>query len=123
MTAQEIYEAALAYVYEYKDRDRDYRSFFLPFLNALLCECLPYENAEREAVGGEVLERAPVIAEMAEAVPYAEHIVRIALPYGVASLYFQDEGDTYKMERYRNMYIEALETRKRCVVMEMEDAW
>lgn len=123
ITAQEIYEAALAYVYEYRDKDRDYKSFFLPFLNALLAECLIYENAEREAAGAETLERAPVISGMDEQVNYCENITRIALPYGIASLYFQDEGDTYKMERYRNMYIEALEMHRRCVAVAMEDVW
>ena len=92
-------------------------------MNALLAECLIYENAEREAAGAETLERAPVISGMDEQVNYCENITRIALPYGIASLYFQDEGDTYKMERYRNMYIEALEMHRRCVAVAMEDVW
>ena len=58
-----------------------------------------------------------------EVIPYDERIVRLALPYGVASCYFQDEGDTYLMERYRNLYIEALEALSRAVVTEMDLAY
>lgn len=123
LTADDVYTAALAYVYEYKEKDKDYSKFFLNFLNALLCEALPYENGIREAAGRTPLITAPLVKDKMEVIPYDERIVRLALPYGVASCYFQDEGDTYLMERYRNLYIEALEALNRAVVTEMDLAY
>ena len=120
LTADDVYTAALAYVYEYREKDKDYSKFFLNFLNALLCEALPYENSIREAAGRAPLAAAPLVKEKGEVLPYDERIVRVALPYGVASYYFQDEGDTYRSAEYRNRYIEALEMLNCAVVTEME---
>ena len=108
MTAQEIYIAALANLFEYPEKDVDFKAFFPDFLNLLLQEALPTENAIRTAKGQEILAAAPIIADMQDAVPYDDMITRVAFPYGVASLYFRDDMDNFNAQDYRARYINAL---------------
>jgi hypothetical protein len=113
MTAQQIYELAVAFLYEQPDEDEENKSYFLPFLNICLEEALPYENSIREAEGRELLSAAPMISGMTENVPYSDHITRAALPYGVASRYFKENMDPGEALYMRTMFVSALEKAKR----------
>ncbi len=125
MQAEKIYKNALSFIFERPDKDVDFKYFFLNFLNTVLVEALPYENVIREASGAEKLLNAPEIADISEEVPYNEEICRVALPYGVASFYFQDEGDDYKSQDYRARYINALTSacQKAFTISEIEDVY
>ncbi len=108
MTGQSIYELASAFLYESDGEDYDSKGFSVGFLNVLLQECLPYENSIREWNGATLLTSAPKIASLSETIDYADAITRVALPYGLASWFFQEAMDNYQAENYRNKYIAAL---------------
>ena len=109
MTAKEIYEAALSNLFEYPDKDADFKAFFPDFLNLLMQEALPTENAVREARGEELLVSAPVVTDLTEEGPYDDMITRVAFPYGVAALYLRDDMDNFNAQDYRARYIGALQ--------------
>ncbi len=108
MTAQEIYALSLSFLSE-KPQKNDLRDFILPWLNLLLQEALPYENQRRRGLGEAKLVVAPVITAWEQEVPYGADLVGVALPYGLASLLFQDDDNDYRALMYRNLYLSALD--------------
>lgn len=110
MTGEEIYEIALSYVFERKRADADYLEFFPMFLNTVMQEALSHENIIRRKSGRLALALAPKITgdEMDKEIDYSESLCRVALPYGVAAFYCQDDGDNYRAADYRNRFITAL---------------
>lgn len=123
MTAQEIYKAALSKIFEREGDDEDFQYFFLEFLNACLAEALPCENSIRAAAGREELDVPQVVTSMSETVDVDARIARIALPYGVAAYYFQDDDDDYKSQDYRGRFIGALNDLSVCVPGMVEDCY
>ena len=111
MTAEKVYELALAVVFERKGGDEDYLYHFPNFLNLCMQEALPYENIIRRKSGKVALSVAPMITseDMERELDFSEALCRVALPYGVASFYCQDDGDNYRAQDYRNRFIIALE--------------
>ncbi len=73
-------------------------------------EALPYENMIRRKSGKVARALAPRITseQMSEEVDFSEELCRVALPYGVAAYYWQDEGDSYRAADYRQRFIIAL---------------
>ena len=110
MTGEEIYEIALSFVFERKREDKDYLDFFPLFLNTTMQEALPYENMIRRKSGKVARALAPRITaeQMNEEIDFSEELCRVALPYGVAAYYWQDEGDSYRAADYRQRFIIAL---------------
>lgn len=108
MTAQQIYETASAFLYEVSGEDADSKAFAIPFLNILLQEALDTENSIRAFKGQTKLVSAPYITSLDEDIDYDDSITRTALPYGVASFYFQEAMNNYQSENYRGKYISAL---------------
>lgn len=110
MTGEEIYEAALSNVFERKKADADYLHFFPLLLNTVMQEALQYENMIRRRSGKAALSAAPKITSdtMSEEIDFSESLCRVALPYGVAAFYCQDDGDNYRAADYRNRFIIAL---------------
>jgi hypothetical protein len=123
MTAQQIYESAVAFLYEQPDEDEENKSYFLPFLNICLQEALPYENSIREAEDRELLASAPLISGMTETVPYSDSIARAALPYGVAARYFKENMDAGEALYMRTMFVAALEKAKKLNKETVEDVY
>ena len=110
MTGEEIYEIALSFVFERKRADADYLHFFPIFCNTVMQEAIAYENIIRRKNGKEAISLAPKIteAEMAKEIDYSESLCRVAIPYGIAAFYCQDDGDNYRAADYRNRFISAL---------------
>ncbi len=110
MTGQEVYEIALSNVFERKNEDADYKEFFPKFLNIVMQEALAYENMIRRKSGKIPLAVAPKITkdDLDKELDFSESLCRVALPYGVASFYCQDDGDNYRAADYRNRFITAL---------------
>jgi hypothetical protein len=126
MTGEEIYEIALALVFERKREDAEYEEFFPIFLNTVMQEALPYENMIRRKAGKVAVSLAPRVTKetMNEQVEFAESLCRAALPYGVAAFYCQDDGDNYRASDYRNRFIIELENAVGGVHMgEIEDVY
>ena len=114
MTLEELYTLSLSFLAE-KPQNNDLKTFIIPWVNLLLQEALPYENTIRHYRNEPILEKAPTLNDWQEEIPYCEEIVRVALPYGLASFIFQDDDNEYRTERYRNLYVSAL--------MEIMKAW
>lgn len=108
MTAQKIYELASSFLYEIDDEDADSKKFAVGFLNILLMETFPCENSIREFRGLEPLKEPPMISSLDEDIPYQPELTRVALPYGVASWYFQEGMDNFQAENYRSKYLAAV---------------
>lgn len=108
MTAQEIYSLALAFLSETTQETNDVQQFTLGWLNLLLQEALPYENAFRKVNNMPLLEKAPQLTGFTDEIPYNDNITRIALPYGLASFYFIDDDNDYRAQDFRGRYINAL---------------
>lgn len=107
MNINELYSLALSFLGETPD-EGEYREHILPWVNLLLLEALPYENAYRKARGLELLGEAPYLADFSALLPYCQEITGIALPYALAGLMFQEDDQDKRAERYRAMYISAL---------------
>lgn len=123
MTAQQIYELAVAFLFEQPDEDEENKSYFLPFLNICLQEALPVENSIREAESRELLAAAPVITGMPETVPYSDSITRAALPYGVAARYFKENMDSGEAMMMRTLFVSALDKAKKHNAESVEDVY
>lgn len=108
MTAQKIYELASSFLYEIDDEDADSKKFAVGFLNILLMETFPCENSIREFRGLEPLKEPPMISSLDEDIPYQPDLTRVALPYGLASWYFQEGMDNFQAENYRSKYLAAV---------------
>lgn len=108
MTGLDIYKAASAYLYERDNEDEESKEFSIPFLNTLLMEALPYENSIRLSKGMPELETAPTIISLNDTIEYHDSITRVALPYGLAALYFAENLDNYRGNLYRAQYLSAL---------------
>ena len=108
MKAYDIYKLACAIMFENEGEDRAFEKKFTPLLGILCEECLPYENSVREALGKETLPSAPKVASGEEEIPFCDALCRVALPYGLASLFWQDDGEVYNSALYRERYIAAI---------------
>ena len=56
-------------------------------------------------------EKAPRVSgeTMNREIPYHDALTRIALPYGLASDVYRDADDNYRVKKFRDLYIAALE--------------
>lgn len=123
MKANDVYKAAVAYFFEKPGYDRDFYDNFLPLLGGLLQEALPYENSIRRTKGEGELAHAPVIESMEEEIGYDEGLCRVALPFGIASYFYQDEVDNFKAQDFRGRYINALQEAARWSEEPVEDVY
>ena len=110
MTAYAVYTRALSYVFERVEKDKDFKEFFPAFLNTAMQEALPYENAiRRKNEDTELTTFTDVTADtINDELEFSESLCRAALPYGVAAFYYQDEGNDYRANDYRQRFINAL---------------
>ena len=67
--------------------------------------------------------KAPTIDDDNSDIPYCDAICRIALPFALASYFWQDENDNYRAQDYRARFIDALKEAARAVVTDTEDAY
>ena len=123
MTGQEIYELASSFLYEKDNEDADSKSFAVGFLNVLLQEALPCENSVRRQEGREPLGRAPYLTRLEEEIEYCDQITRAALPYGLASFYFQEALDNFQAENYRSKYLAGLSDARKHISGEIQDVY
>ena len=108
MTGQQIYELASSFLYETDGEDEDSKRFAVGFINILLQETLACENSIKEYDGRERLKEAPYITSLTDEIPYSPQLTRVALPYGVASWFFQEALDNFQAENYRSKYLAAV---------------
>jgi len=123
MKAKDIYSAACAFLYEQPGEDAEGEKYYPGFLNLLLQEALPYENAVRRSEGGVQLAEAPIVSDGETEIPYCDALTRIALPYGLAAWFFQDIADNFQAENYRGKYLLALKDARKHAFVPVEDVY
>ena len=125
MTGNEVFAAAAAYLAQTRPDSEEWKPFVPHWLNLLLEESLPYENAWRTMQGLELLETAPCLTQdtMDEPLEYHEALVRIALPYGLASDFWRDDDNDYRANDFRARYVSALEDCLRGEPQPIEDVY
>ncbi|MDR1572748.1 MAG: hypothetical protein LBS24_00360 [Clostridiales Family XIII bacterium] len=125
ITAQMIYEKALSFLYEYRDRDKDYKKTFMGFLNTTLEECLNVQNSVLVSRGEAPYPYAPVFTDddYDALVPYEESLTRSAIPYAIASYYFQDENNPQMVYEYRARFVNAANEAAKVVLSKVEDVY
>ena len=107
MTANELFTLALSFLSE--KPPGSVQEYAIGWLNILLSECLKYENAIRRSRGEEELEKAPLLQNFEEEIPYCDEILMSALPYGLASFFYVDDENDFRAENNRARYISALD--------------
>lgn len=96
-TARTIYELACRLIYEEPDDDEDFIATFPVMVNLCMMEALPYESNWRETKNEPPIDitMLPTITSVNDmkTLPFDERILRLALPYGVKSLFLESEDD------------------------------
>ena len=125
MKAYDISKRTLALMFEseVENVDKAFRNNFCNILSAVAAESLPYENSIRRAEGREEMKIAPVISEMEEELPMSDEICSVALPFGVAAYFYQDDGENYNSSIYRERFVNALYEAKKCFFTDVNDVY
>lgn len=124
MTAQEVFALATSLIFERPGEDADTQYFTPSFLNITLQESLPYENAWRLNHHELPLAEAPTITDLSEELPFINpYMLRVAIPYALASQYYRDNNDQYHEQYYRNLYIMACSDGAPYVIGEVRDVY
>lgn len=122
-TAQDIYKRATALLFEEAGEDRDFQAHAPELINLILGEALSAENSRRAARGMEELPEAIRVKSLADEIPYSDELCAVALPLGLASLFFQDECDDYKAQDFRGRFLDALACASDGCPQEIEDVY
>ena len=123
MTVRQLYEQSCKLIYEIPDDDDDMKESFPAILNQLVMFCLPNENQFRASQGKEPLQTVPFYqsADDESELPFADKIVRLALPYGVQSKLLEaDEDKKAESVLAYNKFVDALNSLTPAVETEME---
>ena len=123
MTGNEVFRLALSLLIGKPADYQDPQEYALMWINLLMEEALPYENSILIAEGEEPFTATPYIENMEEEIPYHDSIVRVALPYGVASYCWIDDDKMNESELYRARYIAALNDAKKYIPSSILDAY
>ena len=123
MKAEKILETACGFLFEQAGYDVDFKTHAPVILNSLIAESLVYENSVRKSRGDAELDKTPLISSLEDDIPYCDEICLIALPFGLASYFYQDEGDGYKAQDYRARFVDALNEASKAVVTDTEDVY
>ncbi len=122
MTGKEVYESACALLFEKPMQDMAFFNSALSLINLCIAEAVPYQNNRNRAAGKEEIEIFR-LKNLDEEIPLDSPIVSIALPFGLASYFQQDETDNFLSQDYRNRFIVALEECKVCETMDITDEY
>ena len=109
MKVNEIFSLARSFLGE-KTSGYGNAAFVPGWLNLLLIECLPYENALRASQGKELLTEAPQITSMDDEIDYCPQITQTALPYGLAFFFYNEDEEKYQAQLMHNAYIAGLKS-------------
>lgn len=123
MTVQDVYERASALLFETPGEDTDFRDNALTLINILAAEAFPYENSIRRSKGETELEKPPRFELMIDDIPFSDDICMVALPYGLASFFVQDDNDAYRAHDYRSRYVNALREAAKATEETITDAY
>jgi len=123
MKAYDIYKRTLALMFEREGEDRAFRENFCVLLTSVAAESLAYENSIRRAEGREELSVSPVITDMEQELDFSDELTSVALPYGVAAYFSQDDGEGYNSLMFRERFVNALYDAKKCTFEDVKDVY
>lgn len=104
MTANEIYLTALGLLGESSNSAGDYdEEVVVQKLNVMLPEVFPYNENLRQMAGLAPLSSCPMLQSLADDIPFETNIVRMALPYGLASKLAYDDDEAGKASYFNGM--------------------
>ena len=122
MTGKEVYESACSILFEKPGQDMAFYNSALSLINLLIAEAIPYQNNRNRAEGKEEIDVFR-IKTLDDEIALDSPIVSLALPYGLASYFYQDETDNFLSQEYRNRFIVALEECKKCTMDDISDEY
>lgn len=122
MTGQDVFERACAYLMETPGQDRAFSAHALTLINALIAEAIPYQNSRNRAEGKPEIDAAAITA-LDDEIPLDLPICEVALPFGLAAYFFQDEVDAYQAEIYRTRFVEALSAARKLADTNIENVY
>lgn len=103
MTAQEIFNTAVTFMFGEQTDRPDYQPFWLDTLNYMLAENFRTNNALRQRRGKEKLEFPPLLTGMEDLVDYEWEFTRQILPMGCAGYIFTEDSPGIATA-YKNKY-------------------
>lgn len=123
MEAQEIFNRACRYIGQTPEESVDLEDMATAWLDSLVTEAFPYENARRLFEGEDALEVAPVVEDLDTDIPYREDLCRGALVFGLVSYFFMEEEDNYRADDFRGRFIVALRESERVAEEKVQDVY
>ena len=116
MDGNELLKRAMALYAETDTNDEDVKALSVPYINMVLAETFDVNNRMREYAGKEPMESIPEIASLDEAIQYEDKLVKLALPYGLASKLYFDEDDNPRLTMFLQEYADRVDQCDRWVV-------
>ena len=110
-------------MFEREGEDKAFRNNFPALLTSVAAECMPYENSIRKAEGKSEMKASPVISDMEQELPMSDGLCAVAMPYGVASYFCQDDGEDGRAAMYRERFLIALQNSKKCFFEDITDVY
>lgn len=122
MTGEKIFKRALSYLMEKSGDDKVFSENALELINALISECIECQNSRNLARGDELITSAE-INSLSDEVKLDDILTEVAIPIGLASVFFQDELDYERANIMRGRFETVLYSAKRASVKEIPDVY
>nr|DAH38440.1 MAG TPA: hypothetical protein [Caudoviricetes sp.] len=122
MTGQKIYEIACSLLFEKPGMDKFFYNSAVNLINVLVAEAVPYQNNRNRAQNKPEIQVFDILT-LEDDVPLDDPITAIALPYGLAAYFYQDEEDNFRAQDFRGRFIAALEDAKLCELVDITDEY
>ena len=122
MTGQKIYEIACSLLFEKPGMDKFFYNSAVNLINVLVAEAVPYQNNRNRAQNKPEIQVFEILT-LEDDVPLDDPITAIALPYGLAAYFYQDEEDNFRAQDFRGRFIAALEDAKLCELVDITDEY
>ncbi len=122
MTGEKILKRSLSYLMEKPGEDKAFFTHASELINALIAECIPVQNSRNRARGEKEL-KSLSISELTDEVKLDEIFTEVAIPQGLASIFYQDELDFERANIYRTRFENTLAQAKNYFCEDIGDAY
>lgn len=116
MTGNELLTRAMALYAETDTSDEDARALAVPYINMVLTETFDTNNRIRQRRELDPLAEIPEISSLNDEIIYEDYLVKLALPYGLASKLYFDEDDNSRLSMFLQEYADRVNRADRWVV-------
>ena len=122
MTVKDVFTGALAVMGIEESDGADYKRTTVPIVNLLLWDLFDVNNSIRQSYGQVPMERAPVIADLEDEIPYEEGLVANTMPFGLATYLYAEENQSLA-SFFNAKYEEGKRRALRCIATVIEDVY